>query len=191
MRRFEIQSNLDGSIGEPLGEGVEFGNAVAVVNWARPFSSSVEVFAGGMDALALHIPHADIVWLDKPEALVQQPPEPDSGRHAQPADLTEVQAIEHLTQEVWDGQPLPEALTPPIDGPPIKLVEMWPAKGEFRYRVNQGGLMRCCLESLDVYMQARNDEGRDDDGDDGDIVDCRHCASSMIRTGGIWKWDRP
>lgn len=188
MRRFEIQSTMEGSIGEPLGEGVEFANGVVAVNWPRPFSASIEVFAGGMDALALHTPNAEIVWLDKPEVLAPQPQEEDAGRHAQPADLAEVQAIEHLTGKVWDGQPLPPALTPPTDGPPV---EMWPAKGEFRYRVNQGGLMRCCLESLDVYMEERNGAGRDSDGNDGDIADCRHCSSSMIRADGTWKWNQP
>lgn len=119
MRRFEIQSTLEGSKGEPIGEGVEFGNGVAIVNWARPFSSSVEVFAGGMDALALHVPNADIVWLDMPALLAPQPQEEEVGRHAQATDFIEVMAIEHLTKEVWDGQPLPEALTPPTDGPPV------------------------------------------------------------------------
>lgn len=188
MRRFEIQSTIDGSAGEPLGEGVEFGNGVAVVNWARPFSSSVEVFAGGMDALALHTPNADIVWLDKAAvpALCQPEPEELSGRHARPVDLTEVMAVEHLTQQVWDGQPLPEALTPPTDGPPV------PEKGWFTYQVNEGGLMRCCLESLDVYMVSRREAGKNSDGDDGDIVDCRHCeSSSMIRVDGAWKWNKP
>lgn len=191
MRRFEIQSTLEGSAGEPIGEGVEFANQVVAVNWPRPFSASIEVFAGGMDALALHIPTAEIVWLDKPEALAPQPCEEEHGRHAQPADLLEVQAIEHLTKEVWDGQPLPAVLTPPTDGPPKPPTEMWPAKGQFIYSVNGGGLMRCCLESLDVYMQTRRDEGCDSDGDDADIVDCRHCDSSMIRVDGIWKWNRP
>lgn len=187
MRRFEIQSTLEGSAGEPIGEGVEFGNGVAVVNWARPFSSSVEVFTGGMDALALHVPNADIVWLDKPEALVQPPQEPDTGRHAQPVDFTEVQAIEHLTKDVWDGQPLPDTLTP-HEGP---LVEMWPPKGEFRYNVNQGGLMRCCLESLDLAMESRNEAGEVSDGSHGDIINCRHCSNSMIRAVGGWKWNQP
>lgn len=190
MRRFEIQSTMDGSASEPLGEGVEFASGAVVVNWARPFSSSIEIFAGGVDALALHTLNADIVWLDKPEMLAA-PPEEEAGRHADKAiDLTELQAIEHLTQKAWEGAPLPEALTPPTEGPPIKPTEMWPPKARFIYRVNPGGLKRCCLESLDVYMDNRNKAGRDDDGEDGDIVDCLHCSSSMIRAGGAWKWSQ-
>jgi hypothetical protein len=52
------------------------------------------------------------------------------------------------------------------------------------YRVAQGGLMRCCLSSLDEHILNNGP------GDDGDRVACAYCKDTwMIREGGTWRWD--
>lgn len=175
MRRFEVQSAVEESLGEVLGEGAEFTDGAAVVRWNRPFSSSVENFPGGMEAVALHIGRAKIVFLDKPPVLA--PPEEEGGKHSRPVDLAEVQAIEHLTQDVWDGQPLPGQPQPPA--------------GNFIYSVAQGGLTRCCLLTLDEAMEARKASGWNTDGEDGDVIGCAHSSTAMIRTQGVWEMLEP
>jgi hypothetical protein len=45
-----------------------------------------------------------------------------------------------------------------------------------------GGVMRCCIATLNDY------EGPDEEGT---VVPCRHCSSSVIFRDGAWEWNRP
>lgn len=59
---------------------------------------------------------------------------------------------------------------------------------EDTYQVNKGGLMRCCLLTLDEVMQARKEI--DIPSSDGQRIVCKYCtAGVMIREDGVWKWD--
>lgn len=51
------------------------------------------------------------------------------------------------------------------------------------YEVHPGGLMRCCLASLDEYLK---------DNPKPDVTHkCRYCANPMRRDArGVWRWDR-
>jgi hypothetical protein len=51
--------------------------------------------------------------------------------------------------------------------------------------VRTGGLMRCCLETLDGYYP----DGPAAKASDGDVLSCKHCRSSMIFSDGSWKWN--
>jgi hypothetical protein len=53
------------------------------------------------------------------------------------------------------------------------------------YMMRQGGLMRCCTGTLSRIMLTRW-EADVSDGEDGEVIGCDHCSSSMIRAGGIW-----
>lgn len=55
------------------------------------------------------------------------------------------------------------------------------------YTVHQGGLMRCCLASLDDYQVEKPDDKEDVEGD---VVPCKHCSSSVIFRDGAWRWNR-
>ncbi len=58
------------------------------------------------------------------------------------------------------------------------------------YSVRQGGLMRCCLASLDEQMAERLERG-DGPPQEGDKVSCRLCPDgNMIFRSGAWEWDR-
>lgn len=53
------------------------------------------------------------------------------------------------------------------------------------YRVNQGGLMRCCTASLDDEMS------QDDSAEkcvEGAVIRCHFCDSSMRYSNGVWAW---
>lgn len=52
------------------------------------------------------------------------------------------------------------------------------------YQVAQGGLMRCCLASLDDAMS-----GRTKPVQDGETHACKYCKNTMIVRGGVWHWD--
>lgn len=45
-----------------------------------------------------------------------------------------------------------------------------------------GGVMRCCIASLDAHEQAGGAQT------EGAIVPCLYCESSLHVIGGIWKW---
>lgn len=51
--------------------------------------------------------------------------------------------------------------------------------------VYQGGLMRCCLATLNEAMNKRNTEP-----EDGEAMDCQYCKNPMIYHGDGWHWDR-
>jgi len=55
------------------------------------------------------------------------------------------------------------------------------------YRVKHGGLMRCCLQSLDDAMVAAEKPPSE-----GDRVTCKWCSDpdGMIFTNGAWQWAR-
>lgn len=54
---------------------------------------------------------------------------------------------------------------------------------EHHYKVRQGGLMRCCLASLDAYMLAATTPPQD-----GDKIRCRsHGGKGMIFRDGAWE----
>lgn len=59
-----------------------------------------------------------------------------------------------------------------------------------RYRVRQGGLMRCCIASLDEAMEAATEPPKEDDR-----LQCKWCGKlgtgAMIFRDGAWEWDRP
>lgn len=57
-----------------------------------------------------------------------------------------------------------------------------------KYTVNQRGLMRCCLASLDEAMQQANRPP-----EEGDAVHCRFHTDNggMIFRGGAWMWNNP
>lgn len=47
-------------------------------------------------------------------------------------------------------------------------------------KVDLGGLMRCCLETLGTTPVTEHE---------GDILPCKYCSSRMHVHNGIWKWD--
>ena len=51
-------------------------------------------------------------------------------------------------------------------------------------RVAIGGLMRCCLGSLNRLAED------DPEVSEGDILGCDYCKSSMILEGGRWRWHK-
>lgn len=52
------------------------------------------------------------------------------------------------------------------------------------YMVSKGGLMRCCLATLDSAMLAADEVPAV-----GTVLPCIHCSDSMIvAEGGFWKW---
>ena len=63
-------------------------------------------------------------------------------------------------------------------------------KGGWGYRVRKGGLMPCCLQTLDdVLFQAANAE--EPQPAVGERIRCAHHESHMIRAeDGAWEWDR-
>lgn len=58
-------------------------------------------------------------------------------------------------------------------------------------RVNHGGLMRCCLQSLDNAM-VKHDAQMTEPAE-GDIVRCEWCSDEfgMVLKNGSWRWARP
>lgn len=51
-------------------------------------------------------------------------------------------------------------------------------------RVKIGGLMRCCLQTLDDYYP----DGPADKASDGEVLPCKWCSHSMIFEAGAWRW---
>lgn len=45
-----------------------------------------------------------------------------------------------------------------------------------------GGVMRCCLETLNSTKVNEVE---------GEIVKCKYCSSSLILENGIWRWNHP
>lgn len=56
------------------------------------------------------------------------------------------------------------------------------------YKVWHGGLLRCCLASLDMFMVAT-----ETDPVDGDTLNCKFHddGGGMIFRDGAWQWNRP
>jgi hypothetical protein len=57
------------------------------------------------------------------------------------------------------------------------------------YRVAQGGLMRCCMESLDRQLRAMTERPKD-----GTVLDCEFEKAgngNLVLDGLIWRWNRP
>lgn len=52
-----------------------------------------------------------------------------------------------------------------------------------------GGLMRCCIESLRLYLS----EHRDEDIPSGTVIHCQWCSDKhgMVLDGNAWKWAKP
>lgn len=56
-----------------------------------------------------------------------------------------------------------------------------------KYQVFHGGLMRCCLATLDEAMVAAEVPPKD-----GDKLQCKyHDGYGMIFSGGAWRWNKP
>lgn len=57
-----------------------------------------------------------------------------------------------------------------------------------KYRVKHGGLMRCCLLTLDDAMVAAEHPPAE-----GDTLKCTYCTDpkGMIFSGGAWQWNKP
>lgn len=54
---------------------------------------------------------------------------------------------------------------------------------EIGSHIRSGGLMRCCLATIDQY------EGP---VEIGTVLPCEHCKDSMvIALDGVWEWNRP
>jgi hypothetical protein len=50
-------------------------------------------------------------------------------------------------------------------------------------KISIGGLMRCCIGTLD-------ESDLDREVHSGDVVHCKWCKSSMILEEGLWRWYR-
>ncbi len=57
-----------------------------------------------------------------------------------------------------------------------------------KYEVRIGGLMRCCLSTLEDFMARAKEQPKE-----GDTLLCRyHCNNGgMIFRNGAWEWNRP
>jgi hypothetical protein len=55
---------------------------------------------------------------------------------------------------------------------------------EEKYRVKHGGLMRCCLLSLDDAMVEAKEPPKE-----GDTHSCKYCKNGMIFRAGAWVWE--
>lgn len=53
-------------------------------------------------------------------------------------------------------------------------------------QVNEGGLMRCCTETLGGLYP----DGPARVATEGQILPCRWCRESMVFTAGAWNWNR-
>jgi hypothetical protein len=56
------------------------------------------------------------------------------------------------------------------------------------YVIHHGGLMRCCLATLDEAMEAAEVEPQE-----GEVLKCKHHPydEGMIYLRGAWRWNRP
>ena len=53
---------------------------------------------------------------------------------------------------------------------------------EWQKPIRQGGLMRCCIETLADYHGADNE---------GTVLACNWCSDSMRVRDGAWEWNSP
>ena len=51
--------------------------------------------------------------------------------------------------------------------------------------VKQGGLMRCCLATLEELYP----NGPAQVATEGQVLPCAYCSSSMIFRAGYWEWN--
>lgn len=58
---------------------------------------------------------------------------------------------------------------------------------EETYKVDQGGLMRCCLQTLDDLMLLRK-RAHELLMPEGDVITCAYCKGKMICSGASWRW---
>lgn len=56
----------------------------------------------------------------------------------------------------------------------------------YTYRI--GGLMRCCLGSLDLQMAVRMEDGKDAP-QEGETLRTECCNTPLIFRDGAWEWD--
>jgi hypothetical protein len=56
------------------------------------------------------------------------------------------------------------------------------------YNRRIGGLLRCCLHSLDEQMAGRRDAG-EGPPKDGDTLRTSCCNTPLIHRGGAWEWE--
>lgn len=56
------------------------------------------------------------------------------------------------------------------------------------YGVKHGGLMRCCLLTLDDAMVAASEPPKE-----GDMLKCAYCSDpyGMVYRAGDWQWAKP
>lgn len=56
------------------------------------------------------------------------------------------------------------------------------------YRLKHGGLMRCCLQTLDDAMVAATEPPKE-----GDTLRCRGCSDEygIVFRDGAWQWAKP
>ena len=51
------------------------------------------------------------------------------------------------------------------------------------YRLNIGGVLRCCISSLSQHMETCAG-----DHVEGDFVACLYCDSGVVLRDGVWRW---
>ena len=56
------------------------------------------------------------------------------------------------------------------------------------YGIKHGGLLRCCLHSLDDEMVHRRDYHQPF-GAENETLKCRWCDNEMIYKEGYWQWN--
>lgn len=52
-------------------------------------------------------------------------------------------------------------------------------------KVHAGGLMRCCLQTLEEYYP----DGPAVKAAEGEVLPCKYCDSSVIFRAGYWEWN--
>lgn len=55
-------------------------------------------------------------------------------------------------------------------------------------QVDTGGVMRCCLSSLEDMLLIMNDMKAE--AKDGQISTCIHCKTRLIRKNNVWQWEK-
>jgi len=73
---------------------------------------------------------------------------------------------------------------------PKPMIQTGAPGDEQTYRVRQGGLMRCCLLTLARWHGEANREGDMLPSEEGDIMTCDFCSSSMIFIDEAWEWNK-
>lgn len=48
-------------------------------------------------------------------------------------------------------------------------------------RVREGGLYRCCIDSVNSRGELPDNEG--------DVMTCKHCGEALRFRAGAWEWD--